>query len=102
MKIDNSIKTTGGAGVSEANRDRSASKVTGKPSSATQSTDTADVHLSGISTGLQAAGETAPVDTARVAEIKQAISEGRFTINADAIADRLINTAKELVDSRRT
>lgn len=102
MKIDNSIKTTGGAGVSETSRNRSASKVAGKPSSATQPAGAADVHLSGISAGLQAAGETAPMDTARVAEIKQAISEGRFTINAGAIADRLINAAKELVDSRRT
>ncbi|MBV5336597.1 MAG: flagellar biosynthesis anti-sigma factor FlgM, partial [Deltaproteobacteria bacterium] len=38
---------------------------------------------------------------ARVSEIKQAIAEGRFTINAGAIADRLIASAKELVDSQR-
>lgn len=97
MKIDNSIKPAGGAGVSETSRNRSA----GKPSSAAPSTSAADVHLSGISTGLMASDETVSVDTARVAEIKQAISEGRFTINAGAIADRLINTAKELVDSQR-
>jgi len=40
-------------------------------------------------------------DAGRVSEIKQAISEGRFTINAGAIADRLIASARELVDSQR-
>lgn len=40
-------------------------------------------------------------DAARVLEIKQAISEDRFTINADAIADRLIESAKELLIHRQ-
>ena len=34
-------------------------------------------------------------------EIKQAIAEGRFEINAGAIADRLISSARELVDAQR-
>ncbi len=42
-----------------------------------------------------------PFDAGRVSEIKQAISEGRFTINTGAIADRLIASARELVDSQR-
>lgn len=46
------------------------------------------------------AGEP-PVDTGRVAEIKQAIMEGRFRINPEAIADRLIDTARELVNAQR-
>lgn len=45
-------------------------------------------------------GEVA-IDLARVGEIRQAVSEGRFQINAGAIADRLIATARELVDSQR-
>lgn len=43
----------------------------------------------------------APIDNARVEAIKQAISEGRFKINYDAIADGLIATAKDLVMERR-
>lgn len=36
-------------------------------------------------------------DTARVAEIRQAISEGRYQINAGKIADGLINTVRDLL-----
>lgn len=37
------------------------------------------------------------VDVAKVAEIKQAISEGRFQVNSGIVADRLIETARELL-----
>ena len=46
-------------------------------------------------------GLTANFDAGRVAEIKQAIADGRFTINAGAIADRLIASARELIDAQR-
>jgi flagellar biosynthesis anti-sigma factor FlgM len=36
-------------------------------------------------------GTQASFDAGRVSEIKQAIAEGRFTINAEAIAERLIS-----------
>lgn len=48
-----------------------------------------------------ASGGEAPVDAARVQAIRQAISEGRFQINPEAIADRLIESARELVESQR-
>lgn len=67
--------------------------------SQSSSPSSAEVQLSALATQLQ--GEGAPVDRARINEIKQAISEGRFSINAGAIADRLLATAKELVDSQR-
>ena len=40
---------------------------------------------------------TPVVDVAKVAEIKQAISEGRFQINSGVVADRLIASARELL-----
>jgi len=40
------------------------------------------------------------VDAAKVAEIRQAISEGRFKVNSEVVADRLIETARDLIDSR--
>ena len=49
--------------------------------------------------GVFAGSEKPPVNMARVQEIKQAISEGRFKINSEAIADRLIESARELVNS---
>jgi negative regulator of flagellin synthesis FlgM len=45
--------------------------------------------------------DTPVVDAVRVAELKQAISEGRFKVNADAVADRLIDTVKELTRAHK-
>ena len=58
------------------------------------------VSLSSLAGSLRG-GEAMPVNTARVQEIKQAIAEGRFKINPEAIADRLIESARELVNSNR-
>ena len=60
-----------------------------------------DVHLSALSTQLIASDDPQSFDAGRVAEIRQAIADGRFTINAGAIADRLIASAKELVDAQQ-
>lgn len=57
--------------------------------------DNGDVKLSAAS--AQLATQQPGVDFAKVLEIRQAISEGRFEINASAIADRLISSARELV-----
>jgi negative regulator of flagellin synthesis FlgM len=61
----------------------------------------AEVHLSDLAAQLQFSGDAPTFDASRVAEISQAIAEGRFTINAEAIADRLIASASELVGSQR-
>jgi negative regulator of flagellin synthesis FlgM len=59
------------------------------------------VSLSDLASRLQSlesemtAGE--PFDAARVEEIKQAIREGRFKVNAEVVADRLIESMKELL-----
>jgi len=58
------------------------------------------VSLSPLAGSLQSS-ETALVNSARIQEIKQAISEGRFQINPEAIADRLIETARDLVGKRQ-
>ncbi|MDX9706749.1 MAG: flagellar biosynthesis anti-sigma factor FlgM [Azospira sp.] len=62
----------------------------------------AQVQISTTSAQLTAKADTgAPVNSARIAEIKQAIAEGRFKINPEAIADGLIDTARSLVQSQR-
>jgi negative regulator of flagellin synthesis FlgM len=43
-----------------------------------------------------------PVDAKKVADIKQAISEGRFQINSSAIADSLINDVNDLITADKT
>lgn len=72
-----------------------------KPAAATrvqnQATTPDPVSLSALSGTFSQGVNTPPVNQARIQEIKQAISEGRFQINPDAIADRLIDSAKDLV-----
>ena len=59
-----------------------------------------EVELSRLASLLSASDDEPPFDIARVNEIKQAISEWKFSINANAIADRLIVSARELIGSR--
>ncbi len=40
------------------------------------------------------------VDSNRVAEIKQAISEGRFQVDASKVADGLIESVKQMIASQ--
>lgn len=100
MKIDSSIKPLGGTNAKEGTTRAS---VGGKTSTkAPLSQDR--VEITSVSTQLQTMGSSQDnvpvVDTARVEAIKQAISEGRFKINPEAIADRLIATAKDLIHSQ--
>ncbi|MDR0735394.1 MAG: flagellar biosynthesis anti-sigma factor FlgM [Zoogloeaceae bacterium] len=73
-----------------------AARAAAKPTSAERSGD--QVRLSDV---VQLHASEAPVDDSRVQEIKQAIAEGRFRINPEAIADRLISTAQELIAAQR-
>lgn len=96
MKIDNSLNPLPGSNV-KGSSNRPTAKANGgdiKTSSAPQDSVKISAHSS-------AEGNTAPLDSARIEAIKQAISEGRFKINPDAIADGLIASAKELVSEQR-
>ena len=99
MKIDSSIKSVSSGSVSGG-----ASR-TGKSTAGGAGTGGGDrVDLSPMSSQLQAIessmADTPVVDSARVAEIRQAIAEGRFKINPDAVADSLLQTARELLRAR--
>lgn len=61
------------------------------------------VDLSSLAARLQeaSAAGTAEVDSARVAEIKQAISEGRFQINPERIADGLIDSVRQMLERQQ-
>lgn len=93
MKIDSSLKPSGAVPGSSRARAEQAGTSTGA--------GTTQVQLSAASAQLAGSGSGAPIDGARIAEIKQAIAEGRFQINADAIADGLLSTARDLVQSQR-
>jgi len=102
VKIDNKLTTPLTGEVPADNRPAKTGGASGPEAAAGGSVD---VQLSDLAAQLQAiqgrlaSGEV--VDSAKVAEIKQAIAEGRFQINADAIADRLLDTVRELLEGYR-
>ena len=58
------------------------------------------VDLSATAVGLASPGSDAAFDTAKVERIAQAIRDGKFTVNAEAIADKLLLNAEELLGRR--
>ncbi len=95
MKIDNSIKGSPGPVTGGAARQQSPAKSAATPDSPASS----QVRLSSLaSLGVDKVLADAPVtDTNKIAEIKQAIAEGRFTVNADKIADGLIDSVRQML-----
>jgi negative regulator of flagellin synthesis FlgM len=98
LKINNSSKpsTPSKVGQTSAKPGGGAAKSTRAKSSSDEK-----VEIGSLSSQLQALESSLDnvqvVDTARVEAIKQAISEGRFRVNPDVVADRLLTTVKELV-----
>lgn len=45
--------------------------------------------------------DTPIVDAGKVAEIKAAISDGRFKVNSGVVADKLIETVRELINDKK-
>lgn len=100
MKIDNSSRTAALTG-NTAPAPRGTRMAPPATSGGTQD----NVTLSATSTQIQALesgiSEASGFDAAKVEAIKQAISEGRFTINAEAIADKLIASTRELLAQQK-
>lgn len=71
-----------------------------KTAAETASTAAEAVSLSSLSSTLLA-NEKPSINTARIQEIKDAIAQGKFKINPEAIAGRLIETARDLVNAQR-
>lgn len=81
----------------------SSTQSTGSASQPTSSgSGDASVSLSGLSQHLRslAASGSADIDTAHVESIKQAIKDGSLTIDSSKIADGVLNTARELLQSK--
>lgn len=97
MKIDGTLKP-----VSSAPANETRARPRAEAARSEQAED--QVALSPLSTTLAKAeaaiASTPAVDKARVAEIRQAISEGRFKIDANRIADGLIESVREMLDAR--
>lgn len=101
MKIENSLKPVGPATVSDAG---GKGKANGSGAKSVES-GSEKVNLSPMSNQLKQAEaslkDVPVVDKARVEEIKQAMAEGKFKVNAEVVADKLIDTVKELLNTRK-
>ena len=95
MKVESLVKPVGPPPASEARP---------RPSSAPIANNGEQVQLSSLASTLQKAeaalAEAPPVDRARVEEITQAIREGHFKIDANRIADGLIDEVRQMFDSK--
>lgn len=104
VKIDGTGKPIGPAATSATRSSSGAGSA--KASSSASSTPGAQIDISGTSSRLRELEATIAnvpvVDSARVNEIKQAISDGRFKVNADRVADSLIESVRQMLNTRPT
>lgn len=99
MKIDNSVKTVGGPASGES-RTRSV-----QGSATSGSAPAGDkVELTSLSASMQQAeaamAQVPVVDQNRVDELKQAISEGHFKVDAEKVADGLIESVRQMLEAQ--
>ncbi len=95
MKIDHLFKSIGSV-VNDSPTGKSAKPDVAKP------VPGVSVELSGMSSLLQAQASSGEVvDAARVSKIKQAITEGRFEVHPDVVADRLLQAVHELITAHK-
>lgn len=99
MKIEKSTNSLPPPSVSES----TARAISPKTSDTPAAPNGVSVSIGSTSSQLRSmeanVANTSGVDAKKVAEIKQAISEGRFQINSGAIADSLINDVQDFISA---
>lgn len=106
MKIgqtpDNSIQIQAGNAASTQKAGQNANASTVASTGAAQSTRSAGVAVtvSTIARGLEKTGrnEGADIDTQKVASVRAAIQNGTYVVNPEAIADKLLSNAQEMLN----
>lgn len=101
MKVEKSSKPIPAAPVAKGRARGSVAK----PAGDTPPAGATSVHLGATAEQLRGTGNgmanTPLVNAAKVAEIKQAISEGRFQVNSGVVADGLIRSVTDLINSHK-
>ena len=98
MKVDKSLKSVGGL-VVEGNASKSGKTDSNMPEAGV------GAEPGGLSSRPQLLKVQVVsrdlVDAVRVSQIKQAISEGRFKVKTEVVADRLLQAVRKLIASFR-
>ena len=102
MKIDGNLRSIQSGSVSEGQA-RAGKPGASQPQPGSGSEPRVELSPLGSQlAGIEASLAGVPVvDAQRVEEIKQAISDGHFKVNADVIADRLLETVRDLIQSQK-
>lgn len=83
--------------VTPVTTERKAARTGETPAGGIPAEPSAQVDLSPEAAALSTDGDMPEFDSEKVARIAQAIRDGKFTVNAEAIADKLIANAQELL-----
>jgi negative regulator of flagellin synthesis FlgM len=94
MKIDKSAQQFATSAIPNERLNKTDASEKASVTSGGSSSERFMVSLSGVTTS------DAPVDAARVAEIKDAIREGRFRVDSEKIADKLLASVQDLLNTR--
>lgn len=89
--IDNKIP------VAPLNSERKASTSEAAPAPGSSAEPAALVELSATASALSSVDPEGSFDSAKVERIAQAIKDGKYKIDAEAIADKLISNAQDLL-----
>jgi len=106
VKIDDTLnKTVATPTVTSPQQARADTAQEAPAAAAPPAPPSTTVQLSPLSTQLQALQSTQASSsvfaTKKVEEIKLAISEGRFQVNSEKVADGLLESVKDLINSRK-
>jgi negative regulator of flagellin synthesis FlgM len=103
VKIDGSLRSIQSGTVSEPQSRGAKASSTAGAAGANVGGPRVDLSPLGAQlAGIEASLADVPVvDAQRVEEIKLAISEGRFKVNPNVIADKLLETVKELIQAQK-
>ncbi len=97
MKIGNPADKPAGVGPVGPARNQPAETAKAPEKTGNTTDPSAKVELSNTAASLLSTGANSEFDADKVARITQAISDGKFEINAEKIADRLIANANEVL-----